>query len=102
MVAARLAGYDISDQRARPVVPRDFEQFDLILVMDLQNLHDIESLRPKGNTTRLELFTAFHKDGETQGAEIHDPYFSGKFNPVIKVLEESVEGLLDALRPEED
>ncbi|PTX56716.1 protein-tyrosine phosphatase [Litoreibacter ponti] len=98
-VAARLKGFDISDLRARPFRPSDFEDFDLVLVMDHQNRRDLEAMRPNGNATPLKLITSYSDSPGVQDAEVPDPYFSGQFNPVIDMLSDSIEGLLAALKP---
>ena len=43
---AQKRGYDLSALRARQVHRLDFEQFDLILAMDWQNLEELRELCP--------------------------------------------------------
>ncbi len=44
-------GVDISGQRARGVVPEDFDRFDLIVAMDHDNLEHLRQLCPPGSST---------------------------------------------------
>ncbi|MEM6408090.1 MAG: low molecular weight protein-tyrosine-phosphatase [Pseudomonadota bacterium] len=93
IVAARVHGFEISDQRARKLRAEDFTAFDQILVMDEQNLVDVLARRPSGVATPVNLITDFRK---TPGPrDVPDPYYSSKFEPVIEILEESIKGLLD-------
>lgn len=41
IAAARDRGYDLSRLRARKFGPEDFDRFDLIVAMDMQNRSDI-------------------------------------------------------------
>src|SRR5512142_2235453 len=45
--AAARRGYDLSPLRARSVEPEDFEQFDLILAMDRENLAALRRRAPQ-------------------------------------------------------
>ncbi len=93
IVAAREHGFDISDQRSRVIRSEDFEAFDLILCMDEQNLEDVERRRPAGSTTPVRLLTEFRTDCSPR--DVPDPYYTSQFNPVIKIIEDCMPGLLD-------
>lgn len=80
--AAIARGYDLSAQRARQVRKRDFEEFDLILAMDLENLTDLLEIAP--DTARIELFRA-----PTGGGAVPDPYFTGDFDGALDLIEEA-------------
>ncbi len=56
VAVAEKHGIDISAQRARQVVEADFERFDLILAMDLENLGNLKNLRPHGSGADVRLF----------------------------------------------
>lgn len=95
-VAARLKGYDITDIRARTARAQDFEAFDLILTMDAETTQSMEEMRPPENDTPVRKITEFAV--ETQAADVPDPYYTGKFNMVIELLEDCADGLADQLR----
>lgn len=44
---AKQRGYDLSSLRARQIQLQDFVHFNLILAMDLENLHDLKQLQIK-------------------------------------------------------
>ena len=60
-------GYDLGEFRCREISARDFEQSDVILAMDRDNLAQLEARRPPGNAVRIELFLG--------DREVPDPYF---------------------------
>jgi protein-tyrosine phosphatase len=96
--AAARRGYDLSALRARIVEPGDFEQFDLILAMDRENLQVLQRRAPPVAHERLRLFLEFGPQG---GAEdVPDPYYGGAngFEEVLDLVEEASRGLLRHLR----
>ena len=81
--------------RARQFQKSDFENFDLILVMDRENYQDILSLDPAGkyrDKVRLMCDFASHHSER----EVPDPYYGGPegFNKVIDLLLDACDGLL--------
>ncbi|WP_394196115.1 low molecular weight protein-tyrosine-phosphatase [Litoreibacter albidus] len=98
IVAARLRGYSIEGQVARRVSVVDFETSDLIVAMDETNRQDIEALRPPGSTTPVVLLSSF---GPPDGpSEVPDPYYTGKFDPVISMVEGCADALVSQLLTE--
>jgi protein-tyrosine phosphatase len=96
--AASRRGYDMSRLRARIVEPRDFEDFDLILAMDRENLNVLSHRAPAHRRDRLRLFLEFAP--ETTVAEVPDPYYGGPngFEEVLDLVEAATYGLLEHLR----
>ena len=88
--AALARGLDMSDLRARQIVPPDFDAFDLIVVMDAQNRTDVEALRPPGNATPVRAFTDF---AEGLGDHVPDPYFTRDFDGALDLIERAAAGL---------
>ncbi len=86
-------GYDLSDLRARQAIATDFDEFDVILAMDKQNLKDLQALCPSHFTGHLGLFLAF---GNSAVAEVPDPYYEGDdgFEKVLDLVEDACQGLL--------
>ncbi|WOI56954.1 low molecular weight protein-tyrosine-phosphatase [Palleronia sp. LCG004] len=95
IAAASRAGYDLSQLRARQIVPEDFERFDLILAADPSNLEDLERVRPAGNSTRAVLFAPYAGRGVDA---IPDPYHTGDFDGALDLVEAACDGLLSQLQ----
>jgi len=70
---ARRRGIDISDLRARQLVPGDFRRFDLILAADAQNLRDARRTAPPDATARLALMLDMVPG--RAGESVADPYY---------------------------
>jgi len=81
------------------MTPADFEAFDLILTMDHQNLSAVERLRPAGSTTPVRLFMSYAAEAGTDG--IPDPYYTGRFDEAIDLVERAARGLVAQLQTEE-
>ncbi len=93
--AALEAGYDLSGIRARQVEAADFGRFDRIIAMDRQNRVDLEALRPAGSATPVQLLLPF---GPTGLMDVPDPYYEGRFDEVVRLIEHAVSGLLADIR----
>ena len=95
---AAKRGYDLSSQRARKLVARDFGDFDLVLVMDANNEAAAMALCPpelrQKKLHRLTDFCSHFND-----KEVPDPYYggSGGFEHVLDLVEDACRGLLGAI-----
>ena len=94
--AALQRGYDLSVLRARRVIAEDFNRFDFILAMDLQNLRALQQLRPANYRGELALFLNY---GNSHLREVPDPYYGNAdgFEHVLDLVEEAAHGLLQAI-----
>jgi protein-tyrosine phosphatase len=91
---ALARGWDLSDLRARQLQPLDFEQADLLLGMDWDNMALAEAQCPPEHRHKLRRFTEFclrHTD-----TVVPDPYYTGAagFEHVLDLVEDASEGLL--------
>ncbi len=96
--AALRRGYDLSLLRARVVEPRDFDQFDLILAMDRENLSELRGRAPRSAHERIRLFLEFAP--ELGATDVPDPYYGAAngFEEVLDLVEAASRGLLRHLR----
>lgn len=97
-VAGRY-GIDLSSCRARKVEPEDFERFDYIIAMDLDNLRALEKLCPEERRGRLHLLMSFVRGSRIK--EIPDPYHfkdEAGFERVYATIAEGVDGLIADLQ----
>lgn len=95
--AAARRGIDMSGLRARQVHADDFEEFDLILAMDRENLAELKRRSPARLHDRVQLFLEYTALTER---EVPDPYYGGEagFEQVLDLVEQASRGLLDDLR----
>jgi protein-tyrosine phosphatase len=98
--AADRRGISLDGIYARRVTIDDFEEFDLILAMDEDNLIRLEAEAPEQHRHKLRLFLEFAQASET---EVPDPYYGGAagFERVLDLVEDASHGLLEVLRGEE-
>lgn len=100
IAAAKRGGVDISGQRARKVTSSDFDRFDHILALDVENLADLERLRPAGSHARLALLLDHVPGREGQG--VADPYYGGdgEFDTTWRDVTEAARALAHELTEE--
>lgn len=100
--AAASRGYKLDKYKARQVIEKDFEKFDLILAMDNDNLDHLTRMCPVEYHNKLELLLSF--SSATDDLEVPDPYYGGKrgFDLVVDLAENACQGLLAHLRSKYD
>lgn len=92
---AQARGYDqILQERARKVTDDDFERFDLLLAMDLDNLTQLKRMCPAEHQNKLHLFLEYA--GLEECSEVPDPYYGNAagFEAVLRLCEQGVDGVL--------
>jgi protein-tyrosine phosphatase len=101
--AARGRGYDLSAQRARKVAPQDFNDFDLMLAMDQENMRALALQRPKDARIQPQLMLEHVNHTSEKGVvEVADPYYGGGqgFETMLDVIEAAAAKLLASLTAE--
>jgi len=99
--AARARGVTL-EGGARQLTVDDFEDFDLLLAMDRDNLAGIRAIAPdEGAAAKARLLREY--DPASAGApdlDVPDPYYGGPqgFETVLDQVEAACRGLLDAIR----
>lgn len=94
---ASRRGYDLSGQRARRLLPEDFQRFDYLLAMDRSHLDAMEAIAPRQGLGRTMLFLDFAAGAATR--EVPDPYYGGDggFERVLDLIEAACDGLIAEL-----
>lgn len=84
---------------ARQIRPEDFDHFDLIVVMDVENAADVRSLaqtRPTAaeDVQKIRMFCDFCENNDDW--EVPDPYYGGEagFEYVLDLLEDGCRSLV--------
>lgn len=92
IVVAKNYGIDISKQRARKFQVTDFDIFDIIYVMDENNLQDILSLT-RNNHDKQKVKMILNEIHPNKNKSVPDPYYGGnqEFENVFKMLDEACE-----------
>jgi len=94
--AAERRGISLGGIRARRVNDEDFERFDYIIAMDLDNVERLKDDAPPKHHRKVKLFLEYSSGKER---EVPDPYYGGAsgFERVLDLVEEASRGLLEAL-----
>ena len=76
---------------ARQIDPSDFDEFDLLLAVDEENLHRMRRIAPPGSGDRIRLL---------DDVDVPDPYYGGPygFDNVLDQVDAACRRLLDELR----
>jgi protein-tyrosine phosphatase len=97
--AARARGISL-EGAARQVRPSDFEDYDLLLAADRENLADLRAVAPDDEArAKVRLLRSF--DPAAHGdLDVPDPYYGGPdgFEKVLDLVEAACRGLLDEVR----
>lgn len=91
-------GYNLNS-RSRPVVEKDFYDFDLIIGMDESNIDALNKKAPEEQyKEKIKLMTDYCVNIEAD--HVPDPYYGGAygFELVLDILEDACEGLIEKLR----
>lgn len=93
--AAAQRGYDLSAQRARQVERSDFDQFDLIVAMDEENLAALRAMSPENSRAKVAMLGEWLPGRPA----VPDPYYGGAegFETVLDLLESGVVALFTAV-----
>jgi protein-tyrosine phosphatase len=99
---ASARGYELT-HRSRPVSLSDFDEFDLIIGMDDQNIRGLKSLaKTPEHQAKIKRMTDFCTRYQT--TEVPDPYYGGSsgFDYVIDLLEDACDGLYRTISERQD
>lgn len=99
--AARRRGYELT-HRCRQVKESDFEDFDLIIGMDAQNVRDLLSLAPDPEAMKKVAPIGRWLDRASGYDYVPDPYYEGQegFELVIDLLEGACRRIADEKLPD--
>ncbi len=94
-------GYQMTGTARKFDPDRDFDQFDLIIGMDGENIRALRSMaRNDADKKKIMRMTDFSK--LYSYTSVPDPYYGGEdgFELVLDLLEDACDGLLDKLEQE--
>ncbi|CAL2101457.1 Protein tyrosine phosphatase [Tenacibaculum sp. 190130A14a] len=92
IAVARKYGLDITSQRSRKFIIKDFQEFDLIYAMDVSNFRDILSLAST-EEDRRKVKMILNESFPNENRNVPDPYYGGDmgFENVYAMLDEACE-----------
>ena len=90
------------ESRAQRFAPEHFDEFDLIVAMDRQNLADMRALAPHADAEgRLRMLREHDPEAVAAGdLDVPDPYYGGErgFEDVLNMVERACDGLIAEIR----
>lgn len=89
----REHGIPFSDHRARIVSPRDYSEFDLIVIMDEENRRHLQRRIGDDRDGKVRLLLDFCG----LNREVADPWYTGNFSQTYSDVLLGTQALLDAL-----
>jgi protein-tyrosine phosphatase len=100
--AARTRGI-VLEGTARQVTREDFEDYDLLLAADAENVAALRRLAPDPEAAgKVMLLRQFDAEAVAAGdLDVPDPYYGGPdgFERVLDLVEAACRGLLEEIRP---
>ena len=95
-LAAKNRGFDMSQLRARQIKIADFNEFDLLVVMDQENRSNLQNLCPE-QSDKVHLLTDYSLE-DLEYDHVPDPYYTRNFNQTLDIIEASLSGLVESVR----
>ena len=95
-LAAKNRGFDISKLRARQIKIADFNEFDLLVVMDQENRSNLQNLCPE-QSDKVHLLTDYSLE-DLEYDYVPDPYYTRNFSQTLDIIEASLNGLVESVR----
>jgi protein-tyrosine phosphatase len=93
-------GISTAGMFARQIISSDLSDFDYILTMDESNLRNVQAMSATRRTAVLRPFMSYAP--ETGVSEVPDPYLTGGFPEVYRLVDAACRGFLSAVRVEHD
>ena len=89
--ALKAKGYACEPHRAKQTVQGDYDRYDYLIGMDWENMEDMRRIY-RGDPEKK--ITMLREWAGAPGAEIEDPWYTGRYDLVLKQIETGCEGLL--------
>ena len=98
--AAQARGITL-EGAARTVTDEDFEEFDLLIAMDRENMAVLRRLAPSEEARdKVHLLREFDPASNTADLDVPDPYYGAPdgFDQVLDLVHAACQGLLEDIR----
>lgn len=87
-------GISVAGKHAVQVTKRDYEHYDLLLVMDSNNIRNLRRIIGEDTQNKVHLLLDYT---ERKGESIADPWYTGDFDVTYDDIMEGLAGLLEEL-----
>ena len=87
-------GISVAGKHAVQVTKRDYEYYDLLLVMDSNNIRNLRRVIGEDTQNKVHLLLDYT---ERKGESIADPWYTGDFDVTYNDIMEGLAGLLEQL-----
>lgn len=87
-------GISVTGKHAVQVTKRDYEHYDLLLVMDKNNIRNLRRVIGEDTQNKVQLLLDYT---ERKGESIADPWYTGDFDVTYDDIMEGLAGLLEQL-----
>lgn len=87
-------GISVAGKHAVQVTKRDYEHYDLLLVMDSNNIRNLRRVIGEDTQNKVHLMLDYT---ERNGESIADPWYTGDFDVTYNDIMEGLAGLLEQL-----
>lgn len=87
-------GISVAGKHAVQVTKRDYEHYDLLLVMDSNNIRNLRRVIGEDTQNKVHLLLDYT---ERKGESIADPWYTGDFDVTYNDIMEGLAGLLEEL-----
>ena len=87
-------GISVAGKHAVQVTKRDYEHYDLLLVMDSNNIRNLRRVLGEDTQNKVHLLLDYT---ERKGESIADPWYTGDFDATWRDVDAGCRGLLAAL-----
>lgn len=85
-------GISVAGKHAVQVTKRDYEHYDLLLVMDSNNIRNLRRVIGEDTQNKVHLLLDYT---ERKGESIADPWYTGDFDVTYNDIMEGLAGLLE-------
>lgn len=91
------AGVSWTGIHARRVGPLDFDRFDRLIAMDRENEDDLLAIAGPDQSKRAKVSRFMQLLDNRYGQDVPDPYYSGNFDIVYRLINEGTDQLIHLL-----
>lgn len=84
---------DYSKKRARRITPKDYDDFDFILAMDINNIYNLKRIIGEDKNNKIHLLLEYTNDCR----DIKDPWYTGNFFETEEDIINGINGFLNFL-----